>query len=166
MKATRWYFAVFALTLMSWSVGAQDAGVDAKGDALDSGLDKPFQELVEDELSEPTLIEKMQAIDKVDPAKWGIRKDCISIRNIRNISFQDDQSAIIKVGRGKEVLMRLRRECRGIRHEGFIYQARGSRLCARFDRLKLYKTGITCQIESFEPYIKVESIKPGEGEES
>ncbi len=164
MKAMRMCFAVLALTLASWPVHGEEAAQETPEATLNPSLEGEGGQALEDQQPDSSLVERMQAIDEVDPAKWGIRKDCISIRNIRNISFQDDQSAIIKVGRGKEVLMRLRRECRGIRYEGFIYQARGSRLCARFDRLKLYKTGITCQIESFEPYIKVENVKSDESE--
>ena len=107
----------------------------------------------------PSLIERMKAIDEVNPKRWSIRNNCIPVSRIRDIHFRDDQSAIVDIGSGKEVLMRLRRECRGIKTEGFMYQPRGTRLCARHDYLTLVRSKRICHIASFEPYLEVEKPK-------
>ncbi|MDA8782335.1 hypothetical protein N9N16_03935 [Porticoccaceae bacterium] len=107
-----------------------------------------------------TVIDRMNTIGELDTTKWGIRNGCISINRIRSISFKDDQSAIIDVSGRKQVLLRLVRECPGIRTQGFIYQVRGSQLCERFDRLKLVRAERVCEVQSLEPYIPVEEVKP------
>jgi hypothetical protein len=56
----------------------------------------------------------------------------------------------------KKVLLTMRRECRGIKREGFITLVRGNSLCARFDRFEVLDTGISCSIKSLEPYIEPE----------
>ncbi len=118
------------------------------------------EESLPGEESESTsVIDRMKAIDEVNPKSWGIRNNCISLSRIRGINFRDDQSAVVDVGRGKEVLMRLKRECNGIKTEGFKYQPRGMRLCARHDYLELLRTKRICHIESFEPYLTVEEPK-------
>ena len=109
---------------------------------------------------EPSLIDRMKAIDEVNPKSWGIRNNCIAVSRIRDINFRDDQSAIVDVGRGKEVLMRLRRECSGVKTEGFMYKPRGIRLCARHDYLTLIRSKRICHIASFEPYLEVQKPKP------
>ena len=103
-------------------------------------------------------IERMQAIGEVDSSKWGIRRGCISLNRIRSINFSNDQSAIIDIGRGREAILRLKRECKGIRSEGFAYKTRGSHLCEKFDSLRLLISKRDCQIESIEPYLKLEEI--------
>ena len=108
---------------------------------------------------QPSVVDRMKAIDDVNPKKWGIRKNCLLISSIRSINFRNDQSAIVDIGRGKEVLLRLRRECKGIRSEGFMYTARGPRLCARFDRFELLRSKRICQIESFEPHLVLEDAE-------
>jgi len=107
----------------------------------------------------PSVVDRMKAIDEVNPKSWGIRNNCIAVSRIRDINFRDDQSAIVDVGRGKEVLMRLKRECYGIKIEGFMYQPRGIRLCARHDYLTLIRSKRICHIESFEPYLEVQQPK-------
>ena len=107
-----------------------------------------------------SLVERMQAIDEVDSSEWGIRRGCISINRIRSISFSDDQSAIIDIGRGKEAILRLNRECLGISSRAFIYVTRDSRLCAKFNSLRVVESKRDCQIESIEPYLKIEDTGP------
>lgn len=114
---------------------------------------------VEDTVSAASSpIERMQAIGEVDSSKWGIRRGCISLNRIRSINFSNDQSAIIDIGRGREAILRLKRECKGIRSEGFAYKTRGSHLCEKFDSLRLLISKRDCQIESIEPYLKLEEI--------
>jgi hypothetical protein len=127
---------------------------------LGEGLQVPESEL---NPKSSSVIDRMNAIGEVDFTKWGIRNGCISINRIRSISFKDDQSAIINISGRKQVLLRLARECPGIRTQGFIYQVRGSQLCERFDRLKLVRTERVCEVESLEPYIPVEAVKSKEG---
>ena len=103
-----------------------------------------------------SLVERIQAIGEVDSSEWGIRRGCISLNRIRSIKFSNDQSAIIDIGRGKEAILRLKRECKGVSSEGFAYKTRGSQLCAKFDSLRLLLSNRDCQIESIEPYLKIE----------
>lgn len=109
-----------------------------------------------DEVQEISIIDRLRAIDDVNGRDWGIRNGCISLNRIRSINFIDDQSAVIQLGRDKEVILRLRRECRGIGSEAFIYKTRGHQLCERFDSLRLVITERDCLIQSIEPYLKIE----------
>jgi hypothetical protein len=54
----------------------------------------------------------------------------------------------------KKILLTMRRECRGIKREGYITRVRGSTLCAKFDRFEVIDRGLSCAIKSFEPYIE------------
>ncbi len=134
------------------------AALPVQGYCEDSPADKEPSANKEPSES-PSLIERMKAIDEVNPKRWSIRNYCIPVSRIRDIHFRDDQSAIVDIGSGKEVLMRLRRECRGIKTEGFMYQPRGTRLCARHDYLTLVRSKRICHIASFEPYLEVEKPK-------
>lgn len=102
------------------------------------------------------LVDRVEAIGEVDEAPWGIRGGCIPLNRIRSINFVNDQSAIIGLGRNKEAILRLNRECTGISSEAFVYKMRGNRLCAKFDSLRLLTSKRDCQIESIEPYLKLE----------
>jgi hypothetical protein len=91
-----------------------------------------------------------------DPKDWGIRNGCISRSRIRHMHFVDDETAIIDIMGKKKVLLTMRRECRGIKREGFITRVRGNLLCARFDRFEVLDTGMSCSVKSLEPYIEPE----------
>ena len=91
-----------------------------------------------------------------DPKDWGIRNGCISRSRIRHMHFVDDETAIIDIMGKKKVLLTMRRECRGIKREGFITRVRGNSLCARFDRFEVLDTGMSCSVKSLEPYIEPE----------
>lgn len=106
--------------------------------------------------TEMSLTDKVKQIGDVDPAQYGIRNGCVSLSRIRSINFIDDQTAIVSMRGRKKILLRLRRECHGIEYNGFVHQTRGQDLCARFDSLRVMRTGTQCQIESLEPYIEVE----------
>ncbi len=101
-----------------------------------------------------SVIEKLEKIEGVDFADWGIRNGCISRSRIRNIHFIDDQSAIIKMMGKKKILLTMRRECHGIAREGYISRVRGGQLCAKFDRFEVIDRGISCAIKSLEPYVE------------
>ncbi len=95
----------------------------------------------------------------LDPKDWGIRNGCISRSRIRHMHFVDDETAIIDIMGKKKVLLTMRRECRGIKREGYITRVRGNQLCARFDRFEVLDTGISCAIKSLEPYIEPEVVE-------
>jgi hypothetical protein len=96
----------------------------------------------------------MQTEDSVLDAKdWGIRNGCISRSRIRHINFIDDETAIIDIMGRKQVLLTMRRSCRGIKRDGYITYVRGNQLCAKFDRFEVLETGMSCAIGSLEPYI-------------
>lgn len=84
---------------------------------------------------------------------WGIAGDCIESHRIRNIRFRDDETAIIQVTGGKQVLMTLERRCPGIRSRGFLHQTRINRLCTS-DSLRVIDTGSICMIRDFTPFLE------------
>ena len=100
-----------------------------------------------------------ESTQDLDPKDWGIRNGCISRSRIRHMHFVDDETAIIDIMGRKKVLLTMRRECRGIKREGFITRVRGNSLCARFDRFEVLDTGISCAIKSLEPYIEHEEVE-------
>ena len=102
---------------------------------------------------ESSVVESAQDLD---PKDWGIRNGCISRSRIRHMHFVDDETAIIDIMGRKKVLLTMRRECRGIKREGFITRVRGNLLCARFDRFEVLDTGMSCSVKSLEPYIEPE----------
>lgn len=116
-----------------------------------------------EESQEISIIDRLNAINGVNARDWGIRNGCISLSRIRSINFIDDQSAVIQLGRGKEIILRLRRECRGIGSETFIYKTRGHQLCERFDSFRLITSERDCFIESIQPYLKIEDANSVEG---
>lgn len=103
---------------------------------------------------------QLDNLEKLDPRKWGIRNGCISLSRIRSINFTDDQTAIVKMTGRKKALLSLRRECRGIRTNGFVHSTRGDTLCARFDVLRVVDSGSICRIESIVPYVELEEDSP------
>ena len=105
---------------------------------------------------ESSVVESAQDLD---PKDWGIRNGCISRSRIRHMHFVDDETAIIDIMGRKKVLLTMRRECRGIKREGFITRVRGNSLCARFDRFEVLDTGTSCAIKSLEPYIEPEEVE-------
>ena len=141
---------VLPLLLILSTVAANTAPIVTES-ATDSVTDSATEQS-----QDISIIDRLRAIDDVNGRDWGIRNGCISLRRIRSINFIDDQSAVIQLGRDKEVILRLRRECRGIGSEAFIYKTRGHQLCERFDSLRLVTTERDCLIQSIEPYLKIE----------
>ena len=109
-----------------------------------------------------SILERMHAIEGVDPKAYGVRRGCVSLSRIKHIRFQDDQNAIIDLGRGKELLLRLRRECTGIKDKGFEYESRSGQLCSRSSYFNVIGRSMHCPLESITPYINIEDIKPEE----
>lgn len=101
------------------------------------------------------ILERLQEIEAIEPSYWGIRNGCISVNKIRSIQFRNDQLAIIDMRGRKQVLLRLKRECKGIAEQGFSYQVRGGQLCERFNRLTQAQTGLQCEIASIQPYVRL-----------
>ena len=112
----------------------------------EEATDKDVKEAVEKNLA---ILE-----GELDPREWGIRSGCINKNRIRSIRFIDDQHAILKTLGRKKVLLTMKKECRGIKRNGYVMQVRGHQLCARFDRLEVMDIGVTCAIESLEPYVE------------
>ena len=130
------------------AVALDDTAVDGANESVaDNGVKTPGS----------TILERVKGISDLNPADWGIRNGCISLLRVKNIRFVDDQSAVIKLRGKKKALLRLRRECPGIKREGFIYHSHGRQLCARFDQFEVIDRGIPCSIESIEPYVEVAS---------
>lgn len=98
-----------------------------------------------------------------DPRAWGIQGQCIDSHRMRNIRFRDDQSAIIEITGGKQILMTLERRCPGIRRRGFLHETRINKLCTS-DVLRVMDTGASCLIKDFSPYL-AESDKADSNDE-
>ena len=109
-----------------------------------------------------SILDRMHAIEDVDPKAYGVRRGCVSLSRIKHIRFQDDQNAIIDLGRGKKLLLRLHRECTGIKDKGFEYESRGGQLCAKFAHFNVIGRSMHCTLESITPYVNIEDINPEE----
>ena len=115
-------------------------------------------------IDNPSLADQVKNINtEVDPAAWNIRNGCVVLRRIKRIKFVDDQTALMSM-RGKnqgrnKIILRLRRECPGIRYSGYVHRTSGLRLCAGFDRFSVMGSGFSCRVESLEPYIDIEEPK-------
>lgn len=113
-----------------------------------------------------SLTDRLKAIDdEVNPAAWNIRGGCVTLNRIKRIKFLDDQTALMSMRNRnpdrKKIILKLRRECPGIRRNGYIHKTSGLRLCAGFDRFVVMgSSGYSCRIESLEPYINIEEPKP------
>ena len=104
-----------------------------------------------------SLTEELRSLDESDLSSFGISNRCIRRNAIKSIRFQDDQIAIIKVGRGKEVVLTLTRPCLGIKRNGFIFSPRSNKLCEKFDYFEVMETNMICQIDSIQPHIRLEN---------
>ena len=107
--------------------------------------------------AELSLTEELRSLDESDLSSFGIRNKCIRRNAIRSIRFQDDQIAIISVGRGKEIVLSLTRPCIGIKRNGFIFSPRSNKLCEKFDYFEVMETNMICQIDSIQPHIRLEN---------
>jgi len=123
------------------------------------------EQLDQSKASEPevlSLTEQLKNIeDEVNPAAWNIRNDCVTLSRIKRIKFLDDQTALMSMRNRnpdrKKIILKLRRECPGIKRNGYIHQTNGLRLCAGFDRFVVMgSSGYSCRIASLEPYISIE----------
>jgi len=147
---------LFLLLIMTLNTSAVEGEASERNDG---NSEKSHQEesVNKNEMDEVDVLERLKNISDIDSNDSGIRNGCIALRRIKHIRFVDDQSAIIDMRGNKKALLRLRRECRGIKSEGFLHKARGGNLCVRFDQLEVLNRGMTCSIESIEPYFVVES---------
>ena len=131
---------------------------EAKGSSP-QGADGSIRQTADGSVS---ILERMHAIEDVDPKAYGVRRGCVSLSRIKHIRFQDDQNAIIDLGRGKKLLLRLHRECTGIKDKGFEYESRSGQLCAKFAYFNVIGRSMHCTLESITPYVNIEDIKPEE----
>ena len=102
-----------------------------------------------------SIMDKIKNIEPVNPSQWGVHGGCITVQKIRRISFLDDQLAIVYLRGKKQLVLKLRNECQGIAKKGFSYKVKGGQLCPRFDRLKQVQSGMKCEIDSIEPYVRL-----------
>lgn len=112
-----------------------------------------------------SLTDQLKTIeDEVNPAAWNIRNGCVTLNRIKRIKFLDDQTALMSMRNRnpdrKKIILKLRRECPGIKRNGYIHQTNGLRLCVGFDRFVVMgSSGYSCRIASLEPYINIEEPK-------
>lgn len=118
--------------------------VEASSDVVDQ----------ESKMSDGIPTTEVNSSSMLDPKDWGIRNGCVSRSRIRHINFIDDEKAIVDMMGKKKILLTMRRECRGIKRDGYITYVKGNQLCARFDRFQVIDSGISCAVGSLEPYIE------------
>ena len=137
------FYFLFVCSLICVGLGAS-LGVGASPDSAsqDSNID----------VDNPSNLASSSAT--LNPKDWGIRNGCVSRSRIRHINFIDDEKAIIDMMGKKKILLTMRRECRGIKRDGYITYVKGNQLCARFDRFQVIDSGISCAVGSLEPYIE------------
>jgi hypothetical protein len=158
------------ISLVCWLAFLSGFNNLAYGQAIEDESDWGFEEESQDvnaavndtNDSAQNIVDKIHQIEAPDAAKHGIRRGCIAQHRIRNIRFKDDQSAIVDMGRGNKALLRLRRECYGIKREGFKYESRQGKLCEKFARFKVIGRSMDCIVESITPYIDIEDVEPDE----
>ena len=104
-----------------------------------------------------SLTDQLKSIkDEVNPAAWKIRNGCVTLKRIKRIRFLDDQTALMSMRGKKKIILRLKRECPGIKRSGYVHHTVGHRLCAGFDRFSVLGSGFSCRIDSLEPYVNIE----------
>lgn len=109
-----------------------------------------------------SLADKLKSLEEeVNPAAWNIRNGCVPLNRIKRIKFMDDQTALMSVRNRdsgkKKIILKLKRECPGIKRNGYIHYASGLKLCAGFDRFSVMgSSGFSCRIASLEPYVNIE----------
>jgi len=101
------------------------------------------------------VMEKLRDIDDWDPRAYGIRNNCIRASQIQSIDFKDDQTAIVSMGRRREIILTLQRPCLGIQRYGFVQVRRSSALCATFDSFEVVGSRMRCPISALEPHVRL-----------
>ena len=109
-----------------------------------------------------SLTEQLAAIDeKAGSAGWKVRNGCLSSNRIKRVKFIDDKTALVTMFGKKTAILRLERECPGIKRSGYMSYRSGGRLCAKFDRLSVMGgSGYSCRIASIEPFVELEEPVP------
>jgi hypothetical protein len=113
-------------------------------------------------IKKESLTDQLSSIDeKASSAGWKIRGGCLSANRIKRIKFIDDQTALVTMFGKKTAILRLQKECPGIKRSGYVTYRNSSKLCARFDRLSVMGgSGYSCRIASIEPFVELEEPVP------
>ena len=109
-----------------------------------------------------SLTEQLAVIDeKAGSAGWKVRNGCLSSNRIKRVKFIDDKTALVTMFGKKTAILRLERECPGIKRSGYMSYRSGGRLCAKFDRLSMMGgSGYSCRIASIEAFVELEEPVP------
>ena len=109
-----------------------------------------------------SLTEQLAVIDeKAGSAGWKVRNGCLSSNRIKRVKFIDDKTALVTMFGKKTAILRLERECPGIKRSGYMSYRSGGRLCAKFDRLSVMGgSGYSCRIASIEAFVELEEPVP------
>ena len=67
--------------------------------------------------------------DSIYVSDWKIRNGCVML------------TALLSMPGKKQIVLRLQRNCPGIKNTGFMHRTVGSRLCSGFDRFTVMGTG-------------------------
>ena len=94
--------------------------------------------------------------DDVDPKDWGIQNGCIRISQIKSFTYASPTTAKLDLIDNKSVIMTFLNQCTGFDVRGVIYETRTGQLCARFDHVSVLGYGTVCQIESIEPFLRLD----------
>lgn len=153
-----WLVSLASLSAGQATEQGSDWGLDAgKGETVTESADG-----LDEESASSGILDKIHKIAGPDQRKYGVRNGCVQVNRIRNIRFKDDQVAVVDLGRDKKLLLRLRKECEGIKNDGFKYESRNGQICARFSQFIVIGRSARCTLESITPYIDLESVKSDE----
>lgn len=142
---------VLSISMPSWGEveGDDKALVDDKLAMLDSSEQLPKRSVKQ------TIMDRVEAIQGINPRQWGIGNGCINSSRIRKMKFLDDQTAILTLRGKKKALLRLETACPGIKRGGFARVKDGPRLCRKFDRFNVLGGNFSCRVASIDPYVEL-----------
>ena len=88
--------------------------------------------------------------------------DCLYTYDIDYTDVPDESTIIFHMKNGEVWTNKLPRRCPNVRFNGFSYVVRGNdQLCAKFDSIRVLKSGSVCQLGSFER-MSADRSKPAE----
>lgn len=109
------------------------------------------------------LSEQLAQLEQLDESEWGIRNGCVLLSRVRQMTFIDDQHALLKLSGNRRARLTLASDCPGIAANGYLLINRSGRLCSRFDSVAVLdnsfggaRAGQRCAIESIAPEVELE----------
>ena len=115
-----------------------------------------------------TALARALAFALTMPAAWAAQysktpsTDCIYTYDIDYTEVPDENTIIFHMKGGEVWTSKLPRRCPNVRFNGFSYVVRGNnQICAKFDSIRVLKSGSVCQLGPFER-MSADKSKPAE----